>query len=71
MVSFALLSAAPARLELIDIAGRRVTSQEVGSLGAGAHVLRLDEGTPVPAGLYWLRLTQGSLTLTAKGVLAH
>ena len=71
VVSFALLSAAPARLELIDIAGRRVTSQEVGSLGAGAHVLRLDEGTPVPAGLYWLRLTQGSLTLTAKGVLAH
>ena len=70
VVSFALPSAAPARLELIDIAGRRVTSQEVGSLGAGAHVLTLSDGVPRSPGLYWVRLSQSNHTLTVRGVVA-
>jgi hypothetical protein len=70
-VSFALPSAEPARLELIDVAGRLVASREVGGLGPGYHVARLGDGGRVPAGIYWLRLTQGIRTLTAKGVVAQ
>jgi hypothetical protein len=70
-VSFALPTPDPARLELIDVAGRLIASREVGSLGAGSHVARLAEDTRVPAGLYWLRLIQGTRSLIAKGVVAE
>jgi hypothetical protein len=45
-VSFSLADAAPARLELLDVLGRRVQTIEVGDLGPGGHVARL---APVPA----------------------
>jgi len=68
-VSFSLPNAGPARLELIDIAGRRIAMREVGSLGAGAHVEPLNPDARVPAGLYWLRLTQGSRSLVTRAVV--
>jgi hypothetical protein len=52
--------AAGARLELVDVSGRLVVSREVGSLGAGRHVVNLAEGRKVPPGLYWVRLTQAA-----------
>jgi len=68
-VTFTLPDAGPARLELVDLGGRRVWSQEVGRLGAGTHSLDLGrEGAP-PAGVYFLRLTHPAGTLTAKAVL--
>jgi hypothetical protein len=58
VVHFALPSAEPAMLELIDIAGRRVREREVGTLGAGRHAVDLGHG--LKAGLYFVRLTQGA-----------
>jgi hypothetical protein len=58
LVSFSLPSSSPARLELLDVAGRRVALREVGSLGAGAHQVRLGSDAP-PSGVYFLRLIQG------------
>ena len=67
-IAFALPSAAPATLELIDIAGRRVARRDVASLGPGHHELAL--GDPrLKAGLYFLRLTQAGQVLTARVVL--
>ena len=43
LVPFALDSSAPARLELLDVAGRRIESHEVGARGAGEHALRLGQ----------------------------
>ena len=71
VVSFMLPSAERATLELIDVTGRRVAAREVGSLGAGRHLLELSDGAHVPAGLYWLRLIQGGRVLTARGVVAR
>ena len=71
VVSFMLPSAERATLELIDVTGRRVAAREVGSLGAGSHLLELSDGARVPAGLYWLRLIQGGRVLTARGVVAR
>jgi hypothetical protein len=55
-VSFTLPDAAPARLEVLDVAGRRIWSRDVGDLGAGAHVLH--PGALLSPGLYTLRLAQ-------------
>jgi hypothetical protein len=58
MVAFALPGAAPARLELLDVGGRRVSSAEVGALGAGRHVVELPGGHTVGPGVFFLSLTQ-------------
>jgi hypothetical protein len=68
-VSFTLATSAPARLELIDLAGRRVLSREVGSLGAGRHVVPIATGAGVAPGIYVVRLTQGALVVSTKAVL--
>ena len=60
LVHFALPSAEPATLELIDVTGRRVKTRSVGSLGAGRHVINLAEGEQLGPGIYFIRLTQGA-----------
>lgn len=65
-VAFALPDESAARLELFDLAGRQLRTREVGDLGAGRHIVRLGDGEPVPAGLYWLRLTRGDRALTSR-----
>ena len=69
-VSFTLATAQAARLELMDIAGRHVLDREVGSLGAGAHQVDLNTRGTVPAGLYFLRLTQGGQTASTRVVVS-
>lgn len=66
IVAFALGGSSRARLELLDVAGRRVLEREVGHLGPGEHVLRLDGPAPIPAGVYLVRLMQHSRVLTTK-----
>lgn len=58
-VSFALPTGSAARLELLDVRGRRIVTREVGTLGAGRHLVDLAGGGKVPPGTYWVRLTQG------------
>jgi hypothetical protein len=59
-VHFALPSDAPAALDLLDVAGRRIATHQVGSLGSGRHTVDLAEGTHLAPGLYLVRLAQGS-----------
>ena len=65
-VAFTLASGAAASLELLDVAGRRMATREVGSLGAGRHTLDLREGRGLAPGLYLVRLTQGANTRTTR-----
>jgi hypothetical protein len=60
MVHFTLPVAQAARLELLDVAGRRVAARDVGALGAGAHAVDLAEGARINPGLYFVRLRQGA-----------
>ncbi len=69
-VSFTLPTGAPARLEVLDVAGRQVMSREVGSLGAGRHTVRLGSDRSLGAGIYLLRLTQGGRSVSARGAVA-
>jgi peptidase C25-like protein len=57
-VELVLGSAAPASVELLDLAGRRIAAREVAALGAGPHTVRLDEAAALAPGLYWLTLAQ-------------
>jgi hypothetical protein len=66
-VSLVLPSSDLATLELVDVAGRRWLDREVGGLGAGMHRVDL-AAEQVPAGLYFLRLVQGSRVATARVV---
>jgi hypothetical protein len=69
-VRFSLADGSPASLDLFDVAGRKVISREVGSLGAGAHELQLDPGLHLAPGVYALRLCQSGRQLTTRVVLA-
>jgi hypothetical protein len=65
-VSFSLPDALPATLALVDISGRLVRNSEVGSLGAGPHVVDLAAGDRLPPGIYLVRLMRAGRTLTTR-----
>jgi Putative metal-binding motif/Lectin C-type domain/Viral BACON domain len=67
-LSFALASSDPATLDLFDLAGRRVSHQEVGSLGLGTHSVSLNEG-PLPPGVYRVRLQQKGVSASRRLVV--
>jgi hypothetical protein len=67
-VAFSLPSAAPATIEVVNVAGRRIARRDVGALGAGEHVIELaGDDRPAP-GVYWIRLAQGARVLVTRGV---
>ena len=68
-VRFTLPDARPARLELLDLAGRRVAARDV--RGDGAHAERLGEAAALPPGVYLLRLTHGTQVGTARVALVR
>ncbi|MFN0151002.1 MAG: kelch repeat-containing protein [bacterium] len=59
-VRFALPSRSPVRLDVFDVAGRRVRTLAAGALPSGAHEATWmgdsDAGSPVAAGVYFLRI---------------
>ena len=59
----------PASLQLVDVRGRLVATREVGSLGAGRHVVDLAAGLNLRAGVYLVRLTRGGLQRTTRAVV--
>jgi hypothetical protein len=69
VVAFTLPAGQRATLDLLDLTGRRVLWREVGELGAGRHLLRLEGTERLSAGVYWLRLQQGAETRVARGVV--
>jgi hypothetical protein len=69
LVAFSLPDASPARLELLDLAGREILAREVGDLGVGNHVVNLSAGRALAPGIYLVRLTRGARSLTARAVV--
>jgi hypothetical protein len=70
-VAFSLPDDSPARLDLFDVGGRRIASRDVGTLGAGSHIVTLGDGRRFAPGVYLLRLSQGTRSLTARGVVVR
>jgi hypothetical protein len=67
---FRVPAAGPVLLEIWDVAGRRVRTLFSGAAAAGSRSVtwdgRSDSGSPAPDGVYFSRLTVGSLTEQAK-----
>jgi hypothetical protein len=70
-VEFALRDESPARLEMMDVAGRVLASRQVGTLGPGYHSLDLSDGGSVRPGVYFLRLTQHGSEVRARAVVVR
>jgi hypothetical protein len=65
-VEFALRDGSPARLELLDVAGRANVSKPVGAMGPGRHSLDLSNDRALSPGIYFLRLKQGGREVRAR-----
>jgi len=65
-----LPSTAPARLELVDVTGRRIAGADVSSAGLGERQVALDAGAARP-GIYWARLSQAGKLVSAKVALVR
>jgi len=63
-VEFGLADDAPARLEVLDVAGRVVLARTVA--GAGSHALSLSPERRMAPGLYLVRLRQGERSLVQR-----
>ena len=68
-VSVRLTGREPARLIMFDVAGRRVLDQDLGAPGEAVSRFELRGTAGLPAGLYWLRATQGGRIGPAKAVV--
>jgi hypothetical protein len=66
--SVTLTNGGPATLELVDVAGRRLSQQDLSSLGAGDHTVQMDAAAYGP-GVYWARLSQASRMISTRLVL--
>ena len=68
-VRFALPGSGRAEIQVFDVAGRRALVRDVTAFGPGAHAIPL--GASLAPGVYWLRLSQGGESASARGVLLH
>jgi len=67
VVDVALPTAAPARLEMLDVMGRVVAERDLGALGTGRHAVDLSAGLRAFApGVYLVRVTQGGDARVAR-----
>ncbi len=70
-VAFSLAQPGAATLELYDVNGRRVAERSSSGLAAGEHTLRMGDSPGLAAGIYWLRLSQGTQRTTARVVIVE
>ena len=70
-ISFALTDASPARLEVVDLTGRRILSRDVGDLGAGEHWIVLGSSAGLRPGYYVVRLVQGDRSLHRSALVVR
>ena len=70
-IAFTLAESAAARIELMDLAGRRILVRELGALDRGSHVVRLPEARGLATGVYLVRLVQGDRSLSTPMIIAR
>jgi hypothetical protein len=68
-VAFALPDDQPAELTVFDLNGRRILTRALSGFGAGEHVFDVGTSPGLVPGVYMIRLTQGSQSVTTKAVL--
>jgi hypothetical protein len=66
-VEFMLPSAEPARLEVLDIRGRRVAEENLTTVGR--HSITVGRGRRLTPGVYVVRLSQGTNSQTTRATV--
>ena len=59
----------PARIEVLDLAGRRVRSERIETIASGPQVSNVTRGVLLPSGVYWVRLTQSGRSASVRAVV--
>lgn len=70
-VTLSLASGSPARLELLDVAGRRLHVQALDGLGPGRHTIEIETRHALGSGVYFLRIAQDGLSATGRVALVR
>jgi len=70
-VYFSLERGAGARLEVLDLVGRRMFSKDLSAWGPGSHVLTLGEGRPLSPGVYFVHLFEDRRVRESKAVVTQ
>jgi hypothetical protein len=70
-VAFTLPDAGSVKLEVLDVAGRKVLVRELRGMGAGPHVVNLGEEEALPPGVYAVRVHAGGQVLSRMVVLTR
>ena len=68
MIAFALPDATPVEIAVFDLNGRRILTRDVGSLGAGEHVIDVGPASGLRPGVYLIRLTQAGRSVTSRAI---
>jgi hypothetical protein len=69
VVEYASATRAPARIELFDLAGRRIVAREIAAGEPGTHRLPVMDRGRLEAGIYFLRLHHAGRTSTARAIV--
>ena len=64
-----LPDASPAFLELFDVTGRKIAERAVEGLGVGSHLVTIGEGGRLASGVYLVRLTHRTRSLTTRAAV--
>jgi len=69
VVRFQLPDASPARIELYDVAGRRLVNRSFMPAGPGRNAVSLSEAGALRAGIYFVRVSQGNRNVAGRAVI--
>jgi FG-GAP-like repeat/FG-GAP repeat len=70
LLTFHLAAPSEARMEVLDITGRKVWSEQLGQFGPGRHAIELPLRAVHP-GIYLVRLSQAQRTITRRMVVVR
>jgi hypothetical protein len=68
-VRFSLRELGPVTLAVLDVSGRELVTRRVEGLGPGWHTISLGVGGRLPAGVYYVRLTQSGHSLVTRAAI--
>ncbi|MEO5644182.1 MAG: T9SS type A sorting domain-containing protein [Bacteroidia bacterium] len=69
-VEMSLVSSDNVTIEMFDMTGKLVSSENKGTLAAGQHLISLD-GSNLADGMYFVKITAGTSVVTQKVSIAH
>lgn len=70
-LAISLVDASPARMQVLDVAGRSLASRQVQNSGGGRHEVAIPESASWPPGIYLVRLSQGRHSITGRVCLVR